>query len=132
MELNQIQPNTEKPKTLGRKIDPVVLAKYEQIYKVIQERPNEFSRRELCHKHEVNYHNFSQWLQGQLRRAADAKGMLPKFRPELKQTPQLSGTSVIMVSLDDLFVLLSPMLKIALRDALLDGIKQEKVKALPR
>lgn len=114
----------------SKRSNPEVIEKYIQVAKILAERPGQFSRRELCQKHNVNYHNFSQWYAGKQKKLFLEKKTEVKFRPERIVPPAVAGSSVIVTTMDDLFLLLSPMLKAAIKDAIVEGIKQEKVKAL--
>lgn len=110
----------------GKKVDPEILAKYTQITKILKERPNEFSRAELCQKHSVNYHNFSQWYAKQQQRVQAA--LPPRFKPNYQ--PPIVGQSTIMTTVDNLMECLTPMIRDAIKTAILEGIKLDKIKAI--
>jgi hypothetical protein len=118
---NGLGADNSQPQKKGRKIDPETLRKYMQIKVVLAERPNEFSRAELCKKHSINYHNFSQWISKQ---SPKERAPEPRYKPV---TNPLVGQSIILTTLDDLMHHLTPLLRDAIKTAVLEGEKQGKI-----
>lgn len=115
-----------QPKKRGRQIDPATLAAYQQIRLVYNERPNDFSKKELCEKHGVTYINFINWLKNQ-----EGKKQQPKrMRPDLIEKPIIVGQSFVACSIDDLIDSIVPHIRETVKIAILDGVKNNKIKVL--
>lgn len=111
MELN-------RPK--GRQVHPDTLSKYERIKEILLERPNTFSKRELCLKHQVNYHNFCQWV-----RNKEPKGV------SLKQPSVfITDKSLIITTAESLTALIKDQIRESVKVALYEGVKSNKIKLL--
>lgn len=110
-------------KAKGRQINPETLTKYEQVRAILLERPGSFSKRELCVKHEINYHNFCQWLRNKENPRAGGVS--------LKQPPVfITKDSIIIATSETLTSLIREQLAEAIKVALYEGIKSNKIKLL--
>lgn len=107
----------DKPK--GRKVEPDILAKYEKIRAILLERPNTFSKRDLCRKHETNYHNFCQWLRNK---------EAPKEHN--RSSVFMTDTSLIITTVESLTNLAMAQIKESIKVTLYEGIKANKIKLL--
>jgi hypothetical protein len=114
----------QSPAKRGRKANPGSLEKYQKIQAILMERPNEFSKKELCEKHEVSYSNFMQWLKKQQPKKE------VKIRPDRIVAPLVVGQSIIVTTLDDLTNCLSMQLREAIREGILNGVKNDKIKVM--